>query len=81
MLLMLGTVGGQAQAATLTVINTNDSGSGSLRQAIAAAAPGDTINFSLSGCPCTITLISGELVIDKSLTIQGPGASLLCARL
>jgi hypothetical protein len=64
-------------AATFTVINTNDSGPGSLRQAIAGAAPGDTIDFNLSGCPCTITLTSGELVINKPLTISGPGARAL----
>ena len=40
--------GGPAAAAnTLTVTNTNDSGAGSLRQAIADAASGDTINFNL----------------------------------
>ena len=32
-------------AATFTVINTNDSGAGSLRQALADANDGDTINF------------------------------------
>lgn len=63
-----------ANAATLTVSNTNDSGSGSLRAAIAAAAPGDTINFSVTGA---ITLTTGELLIDKNLTISGPGASSL----
>jgi len=66
-----------AHAATLTVTNTDDSGAGSLRQAILDAAAGDTVDFNLSGCPCTITLTSGELIIDKSLTIQGPGASQL----
>ncbi len=59
------------------VTNTNDSGPGSLREAIASAASGDTINFSLSGCPCTITLTSGQLFINKNLTIQGLGANLL----
>lgn len=63
--------------ATIFVTNTDDSGPGSLRQAIADAAPGDTINFNLSGCPCTITLASGELVINKDLTIEGPGENLL----
>jgi hypothetical protein len=66
---------------TVTVTNINDSGAGSLRQAIADAASGDTINFDTSGVfatPQTITLTSGELFINnKSLTIQGPGASQL----
>jgi hypothetical protein len=66
-----------ASAATITVTNTNDSGGGSLRDAITAAAPGDTIDFNLSGCPCTITLTSGPLVISNNLTITGPvGAGL-----
>jgi hypothetical protein len=63
-----------AWAATITVTNLNDSGPGSLRQAIIDASPGDTINFSVTG---TITLTSGELVINKTLTISGPGASQL----
>jgi Tol biopolymer transport system component len=37
----------------------------------------DTINFNLPGCPCTITLTSGEIVIDKPLYITGPGAGVL----
>jgi hypothetical protein len=57
-------------AATNTVINTNDNGIGSLRQAIQDAASGDTINFSVTG---VITLTNGELLITKDLTIIGPG--------
>ena len=61
---------------TITVTNTADSGPGSLRDAIATAAPGDTINFSVQ-TPVPITLTSGELLINKNLTISGPGASSL----
>ena len=63
-----------ARAASLTVTNLNDSGPGSLRQAILDAAPGDTISFGsqLSG---TLVLLSGQLTIDKDLTIVGPGTS------
>jgi hypothetical protein len=60
-------------ANTITVTNTADSGSGSLRGAIASASSGDTINFSLT-YPATITL-SSTLTINTSLTISGPGAS------
>ncbi len=65
-------------AETLTVTNTDDSGEGSLRQAIADAAAGDTIEFNLGMTePAVITLTSGELVINKKLTITGPGADML----
>jgi hypothetical protein len=62
---------------TLTVMNNQDSGPGSLRADIAAANPGDTINFAPSLAGQTITLTSGELSITKGLTIQGPGAGQL----
>jgi hypothetical protein len=61
-------------AATITVINAADSGAGSLRQALASASDGDTINFSGS-VTGTITLTSGELLVGKSVTISGPGAA------
>ncbi|MCA9936956.1 MAG: right-handed parallel beta-helix repeat-containing protein, partial [Anaerolineales bacterium] len=60
-----------APAATIYVSNTNDSGAGSLRGQIAAAAPGDTIQFDASLSGQTITLTSGEIIIDKNLTIDG----------
>lgn len=59
-----------ARAGTLTVTTLNDSGPGSLRQAIADANSGDTITFRVKG---TITLTSGALTIAKDLDIQGPG--------
>lgn len=63
-------------AATITVSNTDDSGAGSLRQAIADAVSGDVIEFD-SGVTGTIILTSGQLTINKSLTINGPGADVL----
>src|SRR5437868_1129118 len=64
------------RAAGPPVSNTNDAGGGSLRQAILDAAPGDTITFQ-PGLTGTIKLTSGQLVISKTLTISGPGASVL----
>jgi hypothetical protein len=69
-----------AYAATITVINTNDSGPGSLRQALADTNDGDTINFDVALKGQAITLTSAELVIDKSVTISGPGFDLLSVR-
>jgi hypothetical protein len=68
---MLLAMAGMANAATLFVTNTADSGSGSLRGQIAAASPGDTIEFSVTG---TITLLS-TLDISTGLTIAGPPGS------
>ena len=67
-----------APAVTIAVTNGNDSGSGSLRQAIVGASPGDTINFAPS--VTTVTLTSDELLIDKNLTITGPFADCVVVR-
>ena len=67
-----------AQATTLTVTSANDSGAGTLRQAILDASPGDTINFAPG--IITINLTSGELLINKDVTINGPGANVLTVR-
>lgn len=68
-----------ALAGVRTVSNNHDDGPGSLRQTIADAAPGDTIQFTLAPplvwglqLPATI-LLKSPLVIDKDLTILGPG--------
>jgi predicted outer membrane repeat protein len=56
----------------ILVTNTNDSGNGSLRKAIADICPGGMINFvsSLSG---QIIILTSQLAIDKDLTIDGSG--------
>ncbi|MBP8261877.1 MAG: hypothetical protein KA118_19665 [Verrucomicrobia bacterium] len=59
-----------AAAATLTVTTTADSGAGSLRQAIADAAPGDTITFDTGIIGERINLLNGPLDIAKNLTID-----------
>jgi hypothetical protein len=56
----------------ILVTNTNDSGPGSLRDALAVANDGDTID--VNGVSGTILLISGELQINHNVTISGPGA-------
>ncbi len=68
-----------ASPTVFSVSNLNDSGSGSLRQAILEAnenAGDDTISFSneLNG---TITLTTGQLSITDSIIIDGPGANVL----
>jgi hypothetical protein len=65
-----------SDAAVIAVTNTADSGAGSFRQTIADAQENDTINFA-PDVRGTIALMSGQLLISKALTIQGPGANLL----
>ena len=70
-------IGISAHATTITVTNTNDSGPGSLRQALVDSQDGDTIDFDPSLKGQTISLTSAELVINKSITISGLGPNLL----
>jgi uncharacterized repeat protein (TIGR01451 family) len=60
------------------VVTTNaDGGTGSLRQTIQDACVGATIGFDMTRVVSPITLTSGELLVNKNLTIQGPGANVL----
>ncbi len=90
-LMLLGAGSTVSFASTFLVTNTNDSGPGSLRQAILDSNfndQDDSIDFdaTLFSTPQTIELTSGMLEIkwdgetsnfSRSLTINGPGASLL----
>lgn len=62
--------------APLMVTTTADSGPGSLRDAIAAAPAGGTVQF-LTGLSGTISLNTGALLITQDVTITGPGAGLI----
>lgn len=55
------------------VSNTDDDGCGSLRKAVELANSGDVVQFEPAINGNTITLTSGQILIDKNLTIQGNG--------
>ena len=63
------------QAATLAVTTHADSGAGSLRAALAAAASGDTIDAT--GISGVISLTTSDLLVSNSITILGPGPAIL----
>ncbi len=70
----------RVRAASFTVINLNDSGAGSLRQAITdanAAGGASTITFTITG---TLNLLSFLPTISGNLSINGPGANLLTVK-
>lgn len=68
-LISLSVFAGKVEAATLVVNSPADSGLGTLRQAIADAAPGDTINFNpaLNG---KLIRLTSQYTIAKDLTID-----------
>jgi len=64
-------------ATTLEVTNCDDSGSGSLRDTIAGAADGDTVDMTQLTCS-TISVNDGAIIVAvDNLTLVGPGASAL----
>lgn len=70
LLVMLAGFPCNALAADKVVTNGDDSGAGSLRQAIADVGDGDTITFNIDGSD-TITLTSEDIDITKGMTING----------
>ena len=63
------------QPTTFTVTNSADAGPGTLRQAIADSASGDTITFALDDGN-TIALTNGQLLITNDLTIVSTNATI-----
>ncbi len=70
-------INGAARIRIHTVTSTADSGPGTLRQAVLDAASDDTIFFdsTVFATAQTITLTSGEITLNKSLTIDGSARS------
>ncbi len=62
--------------AVLTITNLLDNGAGSLRAAVASAQDGDTVQFA-DGLSGPITLTTGEIAIDHSIDVEGPGAEVI----
>jgi len=81
-ILLTACLNGNMRAASFTVTNTNDSGIGSLRQAVIdanSAATDDVVDFAASLRGATIT-ISSEILLDGrngTLLINGLGADVL----
>lgn len=63
------------RADILPVTNTDDSGPGSLRDALAGTANDDTID--VTGVAGIILLTSGELFVTNNVTLLGPGPAVL----
>ena len=75
-LALLCAAGTGIHAGTITVTSTLDDGSGgTLREALATAMDDDVIDAT--GISGTILLASGELVVDKNITLVGLGAGTL----
>jgi hypothetical protein len=64
-------------AASIVVQNCDDSGPGSLRQALLDASSGDTIDLTQLSCS-SITLTTGSILFTQTtVTLQGPGSKYL----
>jgi hypothetical protein len=67
----------QARAATITVNNCNDTGAGSLRDAVARAVSGDTVDMRSLRCRHILVLAGSIDIPQDNLALLGPGRALL----
>ena len=80
--LRLGVLEDRTVPSSFTVLNANDNGAGSLRDALTqanATVAADTINFdpAFFSTPHTISLLTPLPFVSQDASIVGPGASLL----
>ncbi|MEQ1642262.1 MAG: Ig-like domain repeat protein [Pyrinomonadaceae bacterium] len=74
----LGTINNDDPCVVNPIVQNNlDDGVGSLRRAVFEACTGSTITFNMGTVVSPISLSGGQIVIDKDLTVQGPGAGVL----
>jgi hypothetical protein len=71
---------GAVERQQAVLLNSQDGGAGSLRQLIADAQDGAVIDLDPCAPAATVTLTSDELLINKNLTINGPGPPLLAVQ-
>ena len=60
---------------SLVVTNLNDSGPGSLREALSLIADGGTVTFDPGLAGGTLMLTSGQLTVDSSVTVDASAAA------
>lgn len=75
-LLLSGAFPASAAAQTVVVANANDSGPGSLREALAAVNAGTATAIDMTGLAGNITLVTPLPVITNPVTINGAGPAL-----
>ena len=71
LVISLGVTVKPVSAKTITVTNTNNTGAGSLRQALLDANSGDTIIFDTALSGRTITVVDDPLFVQRNVTIDG----------
>src|SRR5688500_6525216 len=90
MFLLPGGLAANVSAETVIVTRTDDRNSTcisnldfSLREAVAAASPNDSVTFSPSvfNVPRVITLVGAGISLFKNVNIVGPGADVLTVRI
>lgn len=78
-LLVIAALSAQAASVTVTTVTDQNDGAAngiSLRDAVALAAPGDTILFNANLNGGTLVLTLGEITLTKNVRILGPGPTL-----
>jgi hypothetical protein len=77
LVILLMSLPGGAMGQVEYVTNLDDSGTGSLREAIMNVVPGGTVEFDPSLSAKTINLTSGQLLVANPMTILAPDGGIV----